>query len=274
MTRRLRAVAAFYGAELGEQPLRMCFRAPHLTNAQQLQTIAEELKTNPPVLVVLDPLYLSARGAQGSQLYEMGEVLEALQSLCQSVGAALVVVHHHNRAEGRGMTRLSGAGPAEWGRVIVSAERKAEHVDPSTLESAVTLDIDFIGDEIPETTLRIRRKVRAVDPEDLSSPLVYSVEVLEGDAPTEDDRSGMRPAHRRVLAVLEAVEDDRWLLVREIGDRLAVDTTGLSPLKERTIQDALKVLTDGGQVEVASILGSPTRRWRAVRADLKPEEWL
>jgi hypothetical protein len=261
MTRRLRAIAGFYGvADLGSLPLRLCFRSPHLSNTQHLQTIGAELKERRPVLVVLDPLYLAARGASGSALYEMGEVLEALQSQCQAVEAALLVIHHFNRSEGRGSGRLSGAGPAEWGRVLVSAERKHEHVDPATLESAVTLDIDFLGDEIPETTLRIRRKVSALDPADLSSPLVYSVEVL--DSTDDPAGSAMAPATRRVLAVVTAA-DGEWLDTRQIGDRLAVDETGMSPLKPRTIQAATKDLTALGFLESRGAGGASGFQWRS-----------
>jgi hypothetical protein len=264
MTRRLRAIAGFYGvAGLGELPLRMCFRSPHLTNAQHLQSVAAELKEHKPVLVILDPLYLAARGAQGSQLYEMGEVLEALQSLCQSAGAALLVAHHFNRQGGSGSSRLSGAGPAEWGRVLITAERKAEHTDLETLETAVTLELEFIGDEIPETTLRIRRKVSAIDPDDLSSPLIYSVEVL-APGETADDRNDLPPATRRVLAAIAAADD--WVDSRNIGDRVAADETGLGGLKRRTIQAATKTLADGEYVESRGAGGAGGGfQWRVMR---------
>ena len=89
--------------------------------------------------------------------------------------------------KGQGMGRLSGAGPAEWGRVIVSAEVKSSHTDEVTKETAVVLELVFVGDEIPETTLTIRRRVRAVDPDDLASPLVYSGEIIENAIRASDD---------------------------------------------------------------------------------------
>src|ERR1019366_3044048 len=155
-----------------------CLRAPHLSDEQHLATITGELDEVSPVLVVVDPLYLAARGAQGSQLYEMGAVLEGIQSLCQQVDSALLVSHHHNRQKGQGMGRLSGAGPAEWGRVIVNAEVKSSRTDEVTKETAVVLELVFVGDEIPETTVTIRRRVMAVAPDDLASPLTYSVQAL------------------------------------------------------------------------------------------------
>jgi len=260
MTRRLSAIADHYGTDLAGLPLQLCFRSPHLSNELHLALVREELARTRPVLVVLDPFYLSARGAQGSQLYEMGAVLESVQALCQEVGAALLVVHHLNRQEGRGMGRLSGAGPAEWGRVIVTAEVRSANTDPITLESNVVLELDFAGDEIPETTLRLRRRVRAVSPDDLESPLVYSVEVLE-EAVSEPEKSdGLTPSARRVLTILDAAGD--WLDVKVIGDRLAVDGF---PLKARTIQAAAKGLVEADLIEVRTLFGTNSLRWRTLR---------
>ena len=39
--------------------------------------VEEEIELHRPVLVIIDPLYLAARGARGSDLYEMGSHLEA-----------------------------------------------------------------------------------------------------------------------------------------------------------------------------------------------------
>jgi hypothetical protein len=35
------------------------------------------------VLTTIDPFYLSARGANGADLYAMGETLESIQMICQ-----------------------------------------------------------------------------------------------------------------------------------------------------------------------------------------------
>ncbi len=192
----------------------------------------------------------------------MGAVLEGIQSLCQQVGSALLVSHHLNRQEGRGMGRLSGAGPAEWGRVIVIGEAKASRTDLETQESAVTLELDFVGDEIPETTLTIRRRVRATNPDDLASPLVYSVEVLENvsDPTTTDD--GLKPSERRVLDVLNR-SPGKWLDKYAIGDVLA---DGGFPLRARTIQNATKTLVEIGLIEFRESAGSAFQ-WRALAAE-------
>jgi hypothetical protein len=129
----------------------------------------------------------------------------------------------------------------------------------------VVLDIDFQGDEIPETTTRIRRRVWADDPGDLSSALHYEVIAIEwDDGPQDPELQGLSPSAKRVLAVLESDAD--WRAVKTIGDALAEDSTGLSPLKARTIQTALQRLVEAELVETKSILGSSGGQWRSIRA--------
>ena len=267
MLRRIAAVADFYGiVEHRSLPIVLCLRAPHLSDQQHLAMIAYKLDEVRPSLTVIDPLYLAARGAQGSQLYEMGAVLEDIQLLCQQVDSALLVSHHHNRQKGQGMGRLSGAGPAEWGRVIVSAEVKSSRTDDETKETAVVLQLVFVGDEVPETTLTICRRVRAVDPDNLASPLVYSVQVLENKVPTDTTGLGMPPSHRRVLEVVRSASGE-WLDSVQIGDRLAQEG---SPLKRGTILAATKSLVENSLIEHR---GSPGNafQWRGVSIDTRPE---
>jgi hypothetical protein len=267
MLRRIAAVAEFYGiVEHRSLPIVLCLRAPHLNDEQHLDVIADKLDEVRPSLTVIDPLYLAARGAHGSLLYEMGAVLEDIQLLCQQVGSALLVSHHHNRQKGQGMGRLSGAGPAEWGRVIVSAEVKSSRTDDKTKETAVVLELVFVGDEIPETTLTICRRVRAVDPANLASPLIYSVQVLEREVPAGATGLRMPPSHRRVLEVINGASGE-WLDTLQIGDRLAQEDP---PLKRGTILAATKSLVDKGLIEYR---GSPGNayQWRGVSIDTRPE---
>ena len=60
-------------------PIRICLRVPHLTSEAALALVEDEITKTRPVLVVIDPLYLAARGARGSDLYEMGAHLEGIQ---------------------------------------------------------------------------------------------------------------------------------------------------------------------------------------------------
>ena len=262
IARRFRAVCESRGIDPATLPIRVCMRVPHLTSDAAMALVADEIERHKPVLVIIDPLYLAARGARGSDLYEMGSHLEGIQVICQRHGSALLISHHWNKTgEGKGAKRMSGAGPDAWGRVLISALVVSRHTDRETQGSSVVLDIDFLGDEIPETTARIRRRVWTDDPDDLASAMHYEVTKMESaEMPDDPSHLGLRPAAIRVLNVI--VKTDDWWTVRTIGDALAEDETGRLPLKARTIQDSLKQLVAAELVERKGILGSAGGRWR------------
>lgn len=242
MVRRARAISAARGIRFEDLPLRLAFRVPQLSSAYHQQLIAEELAAHPDtVLTIVDPLYLAARGAKGSDLYAMADHLGPIQETAQDAGSGLVISTHYNKTgDGKGPKRITGVGPGAWGRVLATfhVEHRATLPDKT---SDVILAFQFRGDEIPESDLRLRRRVRAENPDDLASPLHYATELLpDDDEPAEDPRTeGLRPAAKRVLAHLE--ESELPLAVRLIGDRVAADGR---PLKARTIQDALKALRE------------------------------
>ena len=260
MLRRLRAVCAARGLTVEDLPIRLCFRVPHLTDKHHLAEVEQEVVLNPPRLVILDPLYLAARGAHGSDLFEMGAHLERLQHVAQRAKAALVVIHHWNKTgEGKGANRMSGVGPGAWGRVLVSVAVESNRTDEATGETMVSLGWKFTGDEIPDTSLRICRRVWADDPKDLNSPLNY--EVTRGDSGyrgTDPELADFSPAVRRVLLVLRACEG--WRGVQAIGDKVAEDGTGYG-LKPRTIQAACKELVAMGLIELDD--SNHRHLWRA-----------
>ncbi|MDP9388178.1 MAG: AAA family ATPase [Actinomycetota bacterium] len=264
MLRRLRAICASRGLVFEELPIILCPRSPHLTSLVHVGRIADEVARLRPVLVVIDPLYLAARGAKSALLVDMGAHLENVQAVVQAHGAALCVIHHWNQTgTGRGSERMSGAGPAEWGRVLVSAKVEHRHTDEPSMATTVTLALQFEGDEIPHTELRIRRKVWADDPDDLASPMHYEVERLEAKSLGVSPVGDIRPATARVLAVLTAASTG--ITVSEIGDDLATDATGLKPLKARTIQASLKELEEAKLAECEH-LGGRAYVWRALGA--------
>jgi hypothetical protein len=267
MERRLAAICAARDLELEHLPIRFCFRVPTFTSMEHLCEMGEEIRANRPVLVYVDPLYLAAKGAKGSQLYEMGEHLSDVQILCQREGAALMIVHHWNKTgEGKGSKRMTGVGPGEWGRVLVSVSVVSKNTDEATRRTDVVLEWGFEGDEIPDTEMRIRRRVWADDPDDLNSPMHYEVDQL-GDMylPVEGELPAMRPSAGRVLAVLRKAAGS--LTTQAIGDELAADNVGF-PLKKRTIQAALEELETMGLAEKVQTFGS-AHIWRA---PLAPEE--
>ena len=267
MLRRFRADCKHKGIRFEGLPIHLCFRVTHLSSVIHLGEIEDKVRAVGHVSMIgVDPLYLAARGAKSASLVDMGEHLETVQLLAQDAGAALVVVHHWNQTgKGSGPERFSGAGPAEWGRVLASVDVIHKHTDAETKASTVTLGWRFSGDEIPDIEARLIRKVWAEDPEDLASPMHYELHQA-AEAPGEVDPvlARLRPAHRRVLAVLEAAED--WLDAGVIGDRLAVDGTGLAPLKRRTIQDAGRALVEADLADVRDLLGTNAYEWHFRRA--------
>jgi hypothetical protein len=196
IVRRIRAICTSRNLTAEDLAITVCTRAPHLNDLGHLQLMADQLSATRGRLVILDPLYLAAGGADGKDLYAMGRLLERPQHLCDQAEAALLVVTHYNRQQGSGPTRLTGAGPAEWGRVLIGAEVKSRHTDQTTRATTVVAELDVIGGEIPDLTFRIKRTISADDPDKLDSPLRYTVAVLNDDSGTGDD---MPPARRKLL---------------------------------------------------------------------------
>lgn len=246
--RRLRAVAESRGVVAEELPITICTRSPHLADTEHLESMRAEIKRLEPRLVTLDPFYLSARGAQLGNLYEMGALLEAIQHMSQDVGASLLVVTHWNRGQGRGAGRITGAGPAEWGRVLISAKVISRHTDSSHATNVIT-ELDFLGGEIPDQTLRVQRRIWSDDPDDLNSALHLEVTVTETEARSSEERSEtLPPAARKLLEAFKALEGSgtettNTTLVDSIADRwghgLKRETTSrtLNDLKRRGFVD-------------------------------------
>jgi hypothetical protein len=268
MLRRLRAITRSRGVSVDDlRALFPRFRAPRLADPRELDAIAEDLASvgERVRLVGIDPLYLSVPAGSGADLYAMGALLGGVQRVCQDAGAALAITTHWNKTgEGSGPRRFTGAGPGAWGRVLASAavERPAQEPDGT---SDVLLRWAFEGSEIASRAFRVRRRVRAEDPSDLGSPLAYSVSVTDEEAAVPDAGGGRRrsPSERRVLAALEGTGEGDGRTVRELGDRIAADGKG-PPLRERTIQEALRGLAGEGEVDGDDPgPGLPVRWWRS-----------
>jgi len=260
--RRLEAMAASKNLKLADLPLRLCFAVPRLTDREQLHAVAGEFAAHPPGLVLLDPLYLAAAGAKGSDLYAMGEILGNLQRLVQGAGAALVVLAHWNKTgTGNGADRFSGVGPGAWGRVLGSAAVEQRVTDPDGA-SNVLLHWRFTGSEIADRSFRMRRRVRAESPE-LSSALTYEVLVtLDEGTEAAAGSTGLSPSRTRVLDALRL--SGEMVSTAQIGDRIADDGRGF-PLKHRTIQVSLQELEGLGLVEGTEAAAGVARYWTAGR---------
>lgn len=262
--RRVRAVAEHYGIDPNTLPLRVCHRVPHLSNLEHLGELHHELQRTRPALVVVDPLYLAARGADASRLIEMGALLENAQHAAQSVGAALVVVHHWNKSgSGTDRSRFSGAGSAEWGRVLVSVAVQNRRTDDKTKATSVTLEWQFLGDEIPDTTLRMVREVWCDDPDDLSSPMRYRATLLDDAQRGGDEWDG--PTH-----CMAAIEH----LLGELGSELSKNQLA-QELRDRgqsyrndIVRQAAELLATQGRIRVRN--GSRNSRMFSALPDDRP----
>jgi len=260
LVRRLDAIARSRNLDDDNLQIAICTRAPHLADVGHMHLFNQALERYRPRLVILDPLYLAARGAELTDLYKMGSLLERAQHTCALHNAALFVVHHFNRsATAKGASRLSGAGPAEWGRVLIGAAVMSRSTDPKTRETRVITELEAIGGDIADDKFRIVRTIRAHDPDDLDSPLDYTVTVQPADQlPSVTVADGVKPSAQRVLDVLR--EHDSPMTVRQIGDAVAEQG---HPLKVRTIQDALTSLgplVDGFKIDMRG-----TTEWLATK---------
>jgi len=250
--RRVDAIAAAAGRDPAELEGRLFIHPRSFSAVNDVPRLQAELESLEPGLVLLDPAYRYMAGVK-AQLFDMGAVLTPLQEACSAVGAPLIVGHHYNRRNGAEREeRISGAGPLEWARLVITAE-----APPRRDEDDVVVTFEVTGNSIDPITFNVRRHVEALD--DSPDPeLVYTVEVV---AEGPDARTARyTKAADRVLAVLPRGTDEA-LLVREIGDLVAHDDTGKGGLKHDTIRKNLNRDLEG---RVDSIGDHPDVRWWAI----------
>ena len=241
--RRIEGIAASRNVDAGDLHIVVCARAPHLADVGHMQSFHDALQHHQPALVLLDPLYLSAKGAKLGDIYSMGALLEIPQHLCEDAKASLFVVHHNNRsATAKGSGRFSGAGPAEWGRVLISGTVISRHREPGTGATRVLTELELIGGEVADRTLRINRRIQADDPDDLDSRLAYEVTATDvqetGHSNDKDD--GMPPARSKILEAARAGIEPQTS--RQLVDRIAKKHG--HGLKRETVSRHLNALSE------------------------------
>ncbi|MDO0937403.1 AAA family ATPase [Streptomyces sp. DG2A-72] len=224
MVRRARAVGKSKGiaeADTDRLPIVPCFTAPQLNDLQILHEVRKAVEQYRPSLIIIDPLYLAAGDkAKSSDLNSMGAMLYRVQRIAQEFDASLLITHHWNKTgQGDGHDRSSGVGPAEWGRFLISVGvQGGERTDPNTKESTVRLKWQFKGDEIAVPAMTLIRRVRADDPDDLSSPMQYSIEQAANEP--EDGTAELTPSERKLLEAMIAA-GGRPETVAQLVDRIA-----------------------------------------------------
>jgi hypothetical protein len=183
--RRFQAIADHYQVAFADLPIWLVEGVPHLSVAEDELHLRNAIETIEPHLVIIDPLYLAARGSDSRQLIEMGAVLETAQRICQEYGAALLFAHHWNKSgTGTGGARSTGAGPWEWARVSLSmrADGDAVKSDPDGngyISVVQKLIVEVEGGNVIPTTLNLRREIHSV-PGSLTARLGYRLDVQEG----------------------------------------------------------------------------------------------
>jgi hypothetical protein len=207
IVRRCRAIAAHYGHTLDDLPLYVYERAPKLADLTQVARLRATVEQCKPVLIIVDPAYLSLAGAETSNLAAMGVLLERAQLIAQDAGSALILTHHWNKTgQGSGADRFTGSGMAEWGRVLISGSTLSRNTDQATGRTTNVCRLEIIGDEIADTGVTFRRQVWVDDPDDLASPMHYHVELIDDDPGGILDAPGMKPAAVRVLRILRTTD--------------------------------------------------------------------
>jgi AAA domain len=260
IVRRCLAIAGHYGIDLDDLDLHVYERAPKLADVEHVEMLRATVAAVAPVLVIVDPAYLSLAGAETSNLASMGVLLERAQIVCQDAAAALLLSHHWNKT-GQGTTadRFTGAGLAEWGRVLISGSTLSRNTNTETQATTAICKLEIVGDELADIEVTYRRRVWVDDPDDLASAMHYEVEVVDNEmAVAPDDAPGMKPAAARVLRILRAT--GVWLDHVQIGDALANEG---HPLKKRTILEAGQSLVAEGLAKESGGLGAIRKTFRA-----------
>jgi hypothetical protein len=115
-TGRLERIASAYGVRLEDLPIVTSFGIapiPMDSFRKPFTSLVQEIE---PALVILEPLYAyHGSASKGSMLYEEGDQLSYLSHVTEDRGISLIIGTHFNQTgKGRGLTRITGAGGAEW----------------------------------------------------------------------------------------------------------------------------------------------------------------
>lgn len=181
--RRAKAVAAskgITGDEFEDLPIHPMFSVPQINDPDHLRELEDKIREVHPALVIIDPFYLAASGADSSNLVHMGTMLNKIQLVCQRHNAALMLSHHHNKSSStNGNTdvhsRSSGVGLTAWGRVLISITTDGPAHTNASMKSSVSLEWNIKGDEIADQRVDMIREVWEDEPGDLSSDMNYNI---------------------------------------------------------------------------------------------------
>jgi hypothetical protein len=249
--RRARAVAKFKGIEGGEferLPIHPMFSVPQINDDDHLEELEQKIRQVKPALVIIDPFYLAASGADSSSLVQMGTMLNRVQLVCQRHNAALMLSHHWNKSTTGGdvHSRSSGVGLTAWGRVLISMEMTRSHTEPDTMRSMVDLSLHIKGDEIAEQRVDLKRFVWEDEVGDLGSDMNYLIQLS-----TEVEAEKAKPLRyaatmEKVSAILE--DNQAGLGLNQLFKEVKASMNGRA-LGRKTLEMALQQLVLHGYVQ-------------------------
>ena len=185
IVRRIRAIARHKEIpdhQLLGLPIDISERAPKLMDENVLDELRLKVAELRPRLVIIDPLYLAASGANTASLVEMGSLLEKAQHVAQRVGAALVISHHNKKSSSDTKndesphSRTSGVGINEWGRFLIAIQVLTKKIVDHNTGKSETITRWFLrGDEVADLEYNFSMYVHVEDRKDLTSPMHYSI---------------------------------------------------------------------------------------------------
>lgn len=256
---RVRAVARSKNLELTEEIMgRMSVQegASKLDRPEAVNRLYEDLVHFQPDLVYIDPWYMSAgEGADGKNLAQMGTVLSNLQGIAQELNSALLITAHWNKSgEGKGVERWSGAGLAEWGRVLINVAvdkwtPAAPYIDDPTGRTTVDLRVDVSGQT--SGSYWVHREVWRDDARRLDTPMRYLVTAREQEDAESENSAILRDStvskREKLLIVFlacpEGLSKSKAIQTAK-GTRARAGGSTLAAWKE-----AFDELVRGGQIE-------------------------
>lgn len=199
------------------------------------QALREELEDE-PALIIVDTLARSMPGGEENSSTDMGLVVEAADTLRHDYKATVVFVHHAGKDESRGergSTALSGAMDARYQvsaqkeslRATLKCHKMKDRAEPRPLE----LHLEQVG---PSLVVK-----PGVLDDAAKKRMVVETLLLGQEREDTPEGMGMGELRRRLplhpeeaeRAVLAAVADERWPVVRHRPEGYAVDLFMVDP---------------------------------------------
>lgn len=254
--RRLEAIARSKGLtdeQFLDLQIHAMFSVPQIGDDQHMLELETKIQQVKPALVIVDPFYLAAAGADASSLSGMGALLQRIQLACQRHGAALMVSHHWNKTgNGDAHSRTSGVGLTAWGRVLISIEVVSEGIDADTKRSTVKQQWHIKGDEISSQVFVTTRDVWEDTPGDLTSRMNYQLSD-QGEAAVPANTHGPKVKVTTVERIMDTLKDNRGgLSFRGLMD---VSKDRGTPVTQPSLRKYLPLLEQHGYIRIEKTEG-------------------